>query len=127
MEIKAKLIKPYSETERINFIVEQNHKNGYEIKETEIALEAWGYSDEEKTEQEQERINNLMVTQQEFWNFILPLEKEAVEEKLKAIPELHKKILIELNNPDYKYGSISVQAIKAIYDLDFTELFSIPI
>lgn len=47
MEIKAELIKPYTEEEKIEFIVEQNHNNNYEIKETETALEAWGYTEEE--------------------------------------------------------------------------------
>ena len=42
MEIKARLNKPYTEEQRIDFIVEQNHKLGYEIRETNIALEAWG-------------------------------------------------------------------------------------
>ena len=48
MEIKATLQKPYSETERIEFIVEQNHKKGYEVRETQNALEAWGKDNEEK-------------------------------------------------------------------------------
>jgi hypothetical protein len=48
MEIKAELNKPYTETQRMDFIVEQNHNNGYEIRETETALEAWGYTEEEK-------------------------------------------------------------------------------
>lgn len=47
MEIKAELKQPYTENERINFIVEQNHKNGYEIKETENALQAWGKTETE--------------------------------------------------------------------------------
>jgi len=47
MEIKATLQKPYEEKDRLDFIVEQNHKNGYEIKETETALEAWGPTAEE--------------------------------------------------------------------------------
>lgn len=47
MEIKATLKKPYNEEQRISFIVEQNHQNGYEIKETEKALEAWGLTEEE--------------------------------------------------------------------------------
>lgn len=42
MEIKAKLNKPYTEKERMNFIVQYNHRFGYEIRETEEALEAWG-------------------------------------------------------------------------------------
>lgn len=51
MEIKAELLKPYSEEQRINFIVEYNHNLGYEIRETEEALQAWGYSENELLEQ----------------------------------------------------------------------------
>jgi len=43
MEIKAVLSKPYSETDRVNFIVDYQYD--YEIKETELALEAWGDDD----------------------------------------------------------------------------------
>ena len=42
MEIKAQLNKPYTEKQRIDFIVENNHKKGYEIRETEEELQAWG-------------------------------------------------------------------------------------
>lgn len=51
MEIKAELLKPYTDEQRINFIAEENHHNGYEIKETEFALQAWGYTEEEKLQQ----------------------------------------------------------------------------
>ena len=47
MEIKAILEKPYTEKEKNDFIVENNHKKGYEIKETDVALEAWGLDDNE--------------------------------------------------------------------------------
>lgn len=50
MEIKAKLQKPYEEKQRLEFIVEQNHKKGYEIRETTEGLEAYGYTDKEKQE-----------------------------------------------------------------------------
>ena len=62
MEIKAELIKPYTEQERMDFIVEQNHNNGYEIRETETALEAWGYTEEEKQQQERQRLDFLILT-----------------------------------------------------------------
>ena len=39
MELKATLNKPYTENERINFIVEQNHKLGYEIRQTQVTYE----------------------------------------------------------------------------------------
>ena len=57
MEIKSKLNKPYTDKQRMDFIVEQNHTLGYEIKETETALEAWGYTQEEIEEQEKQRRN----------------------------------------------------------------------
>lgn len=55
MEIKATLNKPYTEEQRMNFIVEQNHQQGYEIRETESELQAWGYTQEEKEEQEKQQ------------------------------------------------------------------------
>lgn len=62
MEIKAELLKPYTENERINFIVEQNHKKGFEIRETETALEAWGCTEEEIQELKEETLNRLTMT-----------------------------------------------------------------
>lgn len=66
MEIKTILNKPYTEQQRLNFIVEQNHQNGYEIRETEMALEAWGYTEEEIQAKERERIGNLQITKRVF-------------------------------------------------------------
>lgn len=51
MEIKAQLNKPYTESQKVDFIIENNHKKGYEIRETEEALEAWGNTDAEFLEQ----------------------------------------------------------------------------
>ena len=51
MEIKATLNKPYTEEQRIDFIIQQNRRLGYEIRETNSALEAWGYTEEELLEQ----------------------------------------------------------------------------
>lgn len=51
MEIKAELKKPYTEDERLEFIVEQNHQNGYEIRETETELIAWGLDSAEQLQQ----------------------------------------------------------------------------
>lgn len=55
MEIKATLNKPYTDKQRLDFIVEQNHQNGFEIKETETALEAWGLTQEEQEAKEKEK------------------------------------------------------------------------
>lgn len=62
MEIKAELKQPYTEQEKINFIVEQNHKLGYTIEEQEDKLVALGYTEEEKNQQEHERIAMLNMT-----------------------------------------------------------------
>lgn len=60
MEIKAKLDKPYSGKQRADFIVQYNHKYGYEIRETETALEAWGLTAEEQTEKDlQDKKDNV--------------------------------------------------------------------
>lgn len=45
MELKSTLQKPYTDIERADFIVENNHQKGYEIKETEDELQAWGADD----------------------------------------------------------------------------------
>lgn len=57
MEIKATLNKPYTDEERADFIVEFNHEQNYEIKETETALEAWGYTEKEKREEREREFN----------------------------------------------------------------------
>ena len=66
MEIKTELNKPYTEEQRLDFIVENNHKKGYEIRETETALQAWGYTQEEIEQLEREKINNLICTKRVF-------------------------------------------------------------
>ena len=68
MEIKSELLKPYTEEQKLSFIVEQNHKKGYEIRETETALEAWGYTEEEIDLQEKERIQELFMTRSDFFD-----------------------------------------------------------
>lgn len=62
MEIKSKLLKPYTDNQRVDFIIEQNHNLGYDIKETDVALEAWGYTEEEEEDIEKERISHLKCT-----------------------------------------------------------------
>lgn len=57
MEIKDTLLKPFTEKQKADFIVENNHQLGYEIRETETELQAWGYTEEEKQEQEKQRRN----------------------------------------------------------------------
>ena len=107
MEIKAKLDKPYTEEQRINFIVEQNHQQGYEIKETETELQAWGYTEEEKQEQEKARIQELSMTRSDFFDGMIMAfgldSKELrviVENVLGSINITPVQIRVALNNYD---------------------------
>lgn len=101
MEIKAILAKPYTEEKRLAFIVENNHKMGFEIKETDIALEAWGYTEEEQAQKEAERISHLKCTKRVF---ILMLEQMGLDYFEQILPlikanrqaELEWELCVEL-------------------------------
>ena len=97
MEIKAELKHPYTEKERLNFIVEYNHNLGFEIKEynttekyeeeitnpetgeVEVVeyqtiikhLEAWGYTEEELLEQEKARIAEIALTRADVFEALI--------------------------------------------------------
>lgn len=86
MEIKAILQKTYTESERINFIVEQNHQNGYEIRETETALEAWGYTEEEKQAQERKRLDKLSMTRGDVFEALI-LARGLTKPQIRAMIE----------------------------------------
>lgn len=75
MEIKAILNKPYTETQRLDFIVNQNHHNGYEIKETETALEAWSLTEEEIAQKERDCRNQ-------------EIDEKIKELQIMALPEV---------------------------------------
>lgn len=63
MQVKSILNKPYTKEQRLDFIVEQNHIKGYEIKETETALEAWGLTAEEAAKKEKEAQKQELIKQ----------------------------------------------------------------
>lgn len=86
MEIKAELNKPYTEQERMNFIVEQNHKNGYTIEETETALEAWSYTWEELQQQERERLDKLSMTRGDVFEALI-LAKGLTKPQIRTMIE----------------------------------------
>ena len=67
MEIKAQLNKPYTENQKMDFIVQYNHNLGYEIEETNDALEAWGKTPEEiKEEEKQQKKQELQIQIEEL-------------------------------------------------------------
>lgn len=107
MEIKAELLKPYTETQRLDFIVEQNHRQGYEIRETETTLEAWGYTVEEQKQKERERLDALSMTRSDFFDGMIMAfgldSKELrtiVEQVLNNINITPVEIKVALNNYD---------------------------
>ena len=90
MEIKTELIKPYTEQQRMNFIIEQNHNFGFEIKETPMALQAWGYTQEELNEQRQERIAQLTLTRGDVFAGLIQsrlIDEEAIRIMVEQMPE----------------------------------------
>lgn len=58
------LQKPYTSNEREQFA--GKYMYGYELRETETALEVWDYTEEEKEQQRQDEINNLTMTALDF-------------------------------------------------------------
>ena len=91
MEIKTELKYPYSEEKRLDFIVEQNHKNGYEIREVQTQfnipdLQAWGYTEEEIEQQQAERIARLHLTRGDVFRALL-LAKQVTRAQIRALIE----------------------------------------
>lgn len=110
MEIKATLNKPYTDVQRMDFIVENNHNHGYEIKETETELQAWGYTEEERQEQERERLDRLTLTPADVERALYKAKSMDFED-LKAliaekIPTIDLKALaIEFRAKDFYRGA----------------------
>lgn len=71
MELIAKIEKPYSEELKQKFIVGYNHKQDFQIVETETALEAWAYTDDELQKKEKERIAKLKLTRGDVFRGLL--------------------------------------------------------
>lgn len=110
MEIKATLNKPYTDEQRMDFIVQQNHTNGYTLKETSTALEAWGYTEEEQAEQERRRIDTLTLTPADVERALFAAKGMDFED-LKAlivaqIPSINiKGLSIEFRAKDFFRGA----------------------
>lgn len=71
MKIKAILQKPYNEIQRMDFIIEYNHNQGYTIEETATELQALGYTEEEQAQMEAERIAKLSLTRGDVFRGLL--------------------------------------------------------
>ena len=113
MEIKATLKKPYTEIERMSFVVSYNHQLGYEIKETETELQALGYTVEELILQDKERIAKLSLTKREVF-LGLYQAKGVTPDMIKAqITDPMALIEFEYAN-DYFRGNPLIDAVGAV-------------
>lgn len=131
MEIKAELLKPYTDEQRIKFIVENNHKKGYTIEEADNALIAWGITEEEKQSKEQERIAMLSLTAADVergiykakdmdFDDILSLVVQLKEAQDERVVNLDIKALkIELKANNFYRGNPYVDAVGSL--LGFTK------
>lgn len=92
MEIKAKIKKPYTDTQRADFIVNNNYKLGYEIRELKDCIEAWGRTQEEQNNFEKEIKQKLVRQNRNFFlqdtdKFVcvpdFPIEEKTKDELIK--------------------------------------------
>lgn len=71
MQLIDSLTKPYTSDEREQLA--SKYMYGYELRETETALEVWDYTEEEKEQQRQDEINNLTMTPLDFIKVLMSL------------------------------------------------------
>ena len=91
MEIKAILNKPYTENEKIDFIVEYNHNQGFLIEEAENELQALDYTEEEKAQKEKERVAMLSLTRGDVFRGLL-MAKGVTRAQLRAMIETNPQL-----------------------------------
>lgn len=97
MEIKAGLKKPYIENQRIDFIIEYNHNQGYEIRETEEEIQAWGYTEEEIAQKEKARIQELFMTRSDFFDGTIDAWGVGEDELLFLVQRMLSDLPLENN------------------------------
>ena len=125
MEIKAILNKPYTEKQKVEFIVEYNHKQGLQIVETETELQALCYTVTELEKQEQERIAMLSLTAADVERGIYKATGKDFEDVVTLVTALQpegldiKALKIELKANNFYRGNPYVDAVGSL--LGFTK------
>ena len=111
MEIKAELIKPYTEEQRIKFIIEQNHRLNYSIEEQPTKLVALGLTQEELSQQERNRTAMLALTRCDVLKALYQA-KGITPNDIKALLKDNVEALIELGYAQNFYrGHPMIKAI----------------
>ena len=125
MEIKAELLKPYTDEQRIRFIVENNHKKGYLIEESATSLVALGETEEEQKTKDQERIAMLSLTSADVERAIYKATGKDFDDIVALVTELQpvgldiKALKIELKANNFYRGNPYVDAVGSL--LGFTK------
>lgn len=121
MEIKAKLLKPITGSQRLDFIVEYNHNQGFEIRETKEEIQAWSYTEKELEQQEKERIAKLSLTKREVFLGLYEA-KGVTPEQIKAqITDPAALIEFEYAN-DYFRGNPLIDSVGAVLGITPAQL-----
>ena len=130
MEIKAVLKQPYTDKERENFIVEQNHKLGYEIRQVEttyeVEIQVPSIIKETITETIQEPVldddGNLILDEEDNPTFeekniereVERAETEIVTEEIQVpvLDEEGNPVLNNEGNPTFETQTIEKEVVK---------------
>ena len=128
MEIKVTLKKPYTEAQRIGFIVKYNHQLGYTIEETSTELQALGYTEDEIALQEKERIAKLYLTGADVERGIYQAKGMDFDDIFVHISELKpegvdlKALKIELKANHFYRGNLYVDIVGGLLGFSKTQL-----
>lgn len=123
MEIKAQLLKPYTDSQRIEFIVQQNHRNGYEIREDDTSLIAMGKSDDDiLVELKQSKLNeNTAKAKQAIEDGYVIFKDAQFETNSQTVGDLTATMLM-LGDEDVYYWLSKDDKVVELNKLDFVEL-----
>ncbi len=116
------LNKPYNSKNYAEMAIYAN-ENGLKIVDQGTYLETQPqYTEEELIELEKERISNLEISQENFWNYLLPITKSDAIIEIERVQELNNKILNSMSNSNYKRFDLIVEILMGIYSLTDEEL-----
>lgn len=123
MILITSLDKPYTIEQRVEFIEEYQNKKGYKIKETEISLEAWDYTEEEKEEFQREKIMRLSLTKREVFLALFKAKGITPEMVRNTITDTEALIEFDYATEYYRFNPL-INKIGAILgytpeDLDY--------